>query len=160
LKSTARRVAIAAAVVLSSVYVVMALRGPQGIPALQARWREIRALQQSNADLEKEVREMRSRISRLNGDPALLDVEIRQRLKKLKPGETSFILPEGSPGALPAQTVAHREVPAVASLETRAPAPAVPVSTPTAAPTVSPTPSTTPTPAFEPLTPDPNDPPQ
>jgi cell division protein FtsB len=93
-KDTVRRISIGVGVVVSSVYVYMALRGPQGIPALQEKWRVIRTMQLENADLEREVRQKRDRIQRLRSNPAEQELEIRQRLKLLKPGETSFILPE------------------------------------------------------------------
>ena len=37
----------------------------------------------------------KERIERLKNDPKEQELEIRRRLKLLRPGETSFILPEG-----------------------------------------------------------------
>ena len=78
---------------LSSAYVYVALRGPQGIPALQEKWREIRELQKTNADLKREVETRAERIKKLQESPAEQELEIRKRLKMLRPGETTFIIP-------------------------------------------------------------------
>jgi cell division protein FtsB len=42
----------------------------------------------------KEVQERRERINQLRGNPAVQEEEIRRRYKLLKPGETTFILPD------------------------------------------------------------------
>lgn len=81
-------------VALSSAYVYVALRGPQGIPALQTKWQEIRNLQQRNADLVREINAREDRIRRLRESPAEQELEIRKRLKMVRPGETVFIYPE------------------------------------------------------------------
>ncbi|MCC6392852.1 MAG: septum formation initiator family protein [Bryobacterales bacterium] len=75
------------------VYVYMALRGPQGLPALQEKWQEIRRMQQRNAELERDVEQRAARIQRLKESPAEQELEIRKRLKMLRPGETTFIIP-------------------------------------------------------------------
>jgi len=80
-----------------AVFAVIALRGPQGIPALMEKRREIRLLQEQNADLQKENERKRDRIVRLNESQAEQELEIRNRLKLLRKGETSFILPEPAP---------------------------------------------------------------
>ena len=83
--------------VMIAVFAVIALRGPQGIPALMEKRREIQLLQEQNADLQKENERKRERIVRLNESQAEQELEIRNRLKLLRKGETSFILPEPSP---------------------------------------------------------------
>ncbi len=79
--------------------VVFALRGPQGISALYEKRREIQDLQEQNATLAKEVQEKRERIQQLKANPAAQEEEIRRRYKLLKPGETTFILPEAPKSA-------------------------------------------------------------
>ena len=79
---------------LACVYIYSALRGPQGLPALQQRWQEIRTLQQQNADLASEVQRKADRIRRLKENPSEQELEIRKRLKLLRPGETTFIIPD------------------------------------------------------------------
>jgi cell division protein FtsB len=102
-KSAARRVGAVIAVVLAVAYVVTTLRGPQGIPALIEKRREIRDLQEQNANLMQEIQMKRDRLKRLRESQAEQEMEIRNRLKLLRPGETSFILPNGgTPPAAPA----------------------------------------------------------
>ena len=81
-------------VALAAVFVVTTLRGPQGIPALLDKRREIRELQEKNANLMQEIQMKRDRLKRLQESQAEQEQEIRKRLKLLRPGETSFILPE------------------------------------------------------------------
>lgn len=73
---------------------LIALRGPQGVPALMEKRKEIRFLQEQNADLSKENEQKRDRIQRLRDSQAEQELEIRKRLKLVRPGETSFILPD------------------------------------------------------------------
>jgi cell division protein FtsB len=77
-----------------AVFVLIALRGPQGIPVLMEKRREVQLLQEQNADLQKENERKRDRIVRLNESQAEQELEIRKRLKLLRKGETSFILPD------------------------------------------------------------------
>jgi cell division protein FtsB len=58
------------------------------------RRQEIRTLQEKNAAMAREVDRRRDRIRRLTESTSEQDMEIRKQLKLLKPGETSFILPE------------------------------------------------------------------
>src|SRR4051812_36257568 len=73
---------------------ITVIRGPQGIHALSEKRKEIRALQEQNADLTREVEAKKVRIQRLNDSRAEQELEIRKRLKLVRPGETSFILPD------------------------------------------------------------------
>jgi cell division protein FtsB len=81
---------------LAGVYGFVELRGPQGIPALKERWTEIRKLEEENANLQRENNYRRDRIKRLEESSSEQELEIRKQLKLLRPGETTFILPEGS----------------------------------------------------------------
>jgi len=76
------------------VYGYLALRGPQGIPALREKWREIRTLEEDNANLQRENQYRRDRIKKLEENPSAQELEIRKKLKLVRPGETSFILPD------------------------------------------------------------------
>ena len=89
-----RRVAVLIVFVLVGVYGYMSLRGPQGIPALMDKWREIRKLEEDNASLQRENDYRRERIKKLQESPSEQELEIRKQLKLLRPGETSFILPD------------------------------------------------------------------
>ena len=82
------------ALLLIGAYGVVALRGPQGIPALLGKQQEIRRLQEHNTDLARDVQHMRERIERLKHSPSEQQKVIRERLRKLRPGETDFMLPD------------------------------------------------------------------
>jgi cell division protein FtsB len=89
-----RRAAVLIVFALVGVYGYMSLRGPQGIPALMDKWREIRKLEEDNASLQRENDYRRDRIKKLQESPSEQELEIRKQLKLLRPGETSFILPD------------------------------------------------------------------
>jgi cell division protein FtsB len=89
-----RRIAVLVGFVLIGVYGYLSLRGPQGVPALMDKWREIRRLEEDNASLQRENDYRRERIKKLQESPSEQELEIRKQLKLLRPGETSFILPE------------------------------------------------------------------
>jgi cell division protein FtsB len=89
-----RRVAVLIIFVLVGLYGYMSLRGPQGVPAVMDKWREIRKLEEENASLQRENDYRRERIKKLQESPSEQELEIRKQLKLLRPGETSFILPD------------------------------------------------------------------
>jgi cell division protein FtsB len=80
--------------ILLGVIALVAIRGPQGFHALAAKRTEIRQLQEQNADLAREVDRKKNRIERLRSSQAEQELEIRERLKLMRPGETQFILPD------------------------------------------------------------------
>lgn len=82
------------ALVVVCTYGIVALRGPQGMSALVEKRHEIQALQEQNANLQREIQMKRERIERLRSNTSEQELEIRRQLKLLRPGETSFILPE------------------------------------------------------------------
>jgi len=90
LKRTGYLIAIAAL----AGYGWIALRGPQGIDALLSKHREIRQLEEQNAATARENERRREHIRRLKDSQSEQDMEIRKQLKLLRPGETTFILPE------------------------------------------------------------------
>lgn len=79
---------------LMVMYGVVALRGPRGIPALFEKRREIRQLEEQNAAIAAEIERRRERIERLRHSGTEQEMEIRKQLKLLRPGETTFILPD------------------------------------------------------------------
>jgi len=87
-------VAFIAAFLLLGAYGVVALRGPQGIPALLEKQQQIRRLQETNTDLQREIQRKKERIERLKHSPSEQQMEIRKQLKLLRPNETEFVLPE------------------------------------------------------------------
>ena len=92
--SSVRRVLILIAFALIGAYGLYELRGPQGLPALREKWDEIRQLEEENANLQRENDYRRDRIKKLESSPSEQELEIRKKLKLLRPGETSFILPD------------------------------------------------------------------
>jgi cell division protein FtsB len=51
-------------------------------------------MQQRNAKLDREIERMREHIKRLTDNPAQQELEIRERLKLVKPGEKVYITGE------------------------------------------------------------------
>jgi cell division protein FtsB len=94
MSNTVRRAILVIVFALIGVYGLMELRGPQGLPALKERWTEIRRLEEENANLQRENNYRRERINKLESSVSEQELEIRKKLKLLRPGETSFILPE------------------------------------------------------------------
>jgi cell division protein FtsB len=92
LKSPVAKLGYAVAVLVAASYAFVTLRG--GIPALIQKQNEIRTLEKQNADLAREIEFRRERIQRLREDESEQELEIRQRLKLVRPGEKVFILQE------------------------------------------------------------------
>ncbi len=86
-----------------AAYAITALRGPQGVQVLLEKYREIRTLEAQNATAAMENQRRKERIERLRTSTSEQEIEIRKQLKLLRPGETTFILPDApkasSPGA-------------------------------------------------------------
>ena len=96
MNTSVRRVLILVAFALIGAYGLAELRGPQGLPALREKWNEIRQFEEDNASLQRENEYRRDRIKKLESSVSEQELEIRKKLKLLRPGETSFILPEQS----------------------------------------------------------------
>jgi cell division protein FtsB len=94
MNSSVRRVLILIGFAVVGAYGLAELRGPQGLPALREKWDEIRQFEEENANLQRENDYRRDRIKKLESSPSEQELEIRKKLKLLRPGETSFILPE------------------------------------------------------------------
>jgi cell division protein FtsB len=94
-------------IALVAAYGYRTLRSPQGLPALREKRDEIRKLEEQNAALQRENDYRRDRIKKLEVNPSEQELEIRKKLKLLRPGETSFILPEPAQPAKP-----HGDLPA------------------------------------------------
>jgi cell division protein FtsB len=90
LRSSVAKLGYAVAVLVAASYAFVTLHG--GIPALIQKQSEIRTLEKQNADLAREIEFRRERIQRLREDESEQELEIRQRLKLVRPGEKVFIL--------------------------------------------------------------------
>ena len=75
-------------------YLWIFFKGPQGFEALVAKHREIRQLEEQNAETARENERRRERIRRLEDSQSEQEMEIRKQLRLQRPGETTFILPE------------------------------------------------------------------
>ncbi|HUA85323.1 MAG TPA: septum formation initiator family protein [Bryobacteraceae bacterium] len=89
-----RRGGFLLALTFIGAYGWMALRGPQGVQALEEKHRQIRQLQEQNAAMALDNDRRREHIRLLKESPSEQDMEIRKQLKLLRPGETTFILPD------------------------------------------------------------------
>ena len=73
-------------------YAFFTLRGPKGVPALLQKQHQIEEIEKRNAALAQENERTREHIQRLSDNPAEQELEIRQRLKLVHPGEKVYIL--------------------------------------------------------------------
>jgi cell division protein FtsB len=85
------RIAYVVVFFLVAGYAVETLRGPKGVHALMEKQAQIQKLEQQNAALAKEVEGMREHIKRMDESPAQQELEVRDRLKLVRPGEKVFI---------------------------------------------------------------------
>lgn len=101
MKLPVRSLTIAAAFALFGAYVVLALRGPQGIPALLEKRQEIRKLEEENQSLKAEIGKRKERIRVLGSSREAQELEIRKRLKLQRKGDTTLYLPGQPAPAVP-----------------------------------------------------------
>ncbi len=99
-----------AALLLLVGYALIALQGPQGVPGLMEKRQLIREYEKKNADIVREIEEQRARIGRYSDSPSG-EMEIRQRLKLVKPGEKVFILQDPPAPAPPSGLQSPRQSP-------------------------------------------------
>jgi len=98
-----RRTGWMVALTVVLVYGWIAIHGPQGLQALLEKHRQIRGLQEENAEKARENAVLRDRIQRLADSPSEQEMEIRKQLKLLRPGETTFLLPDAPKTAEPSK---------------------------------------------------------
>ncbi|MDZ4797479.1 MAG: septum formation initiator family protein [Bryobacteraceae bacterium] len=99
MKQLLRKSGVIVGALVLCAYGIAALRGPNGLNALSEKRHQIQMLQEQNASLKADNDRKRERIELLRNDRATQDLEIRQRLKLVKPGETQFIVPDGGAAA-------------------------------------------------------------
>jgi cell division protein FtsB len=88
------KAAYAVLLVLVFTYAFFTLRGRNGVAALLQRRQEIQDLEKRNLDLAREIEHKKERIDRLRGSQTEQELEIRHRLKLVRPGEKVFITPD------------------------------------------------------------------
>jgi len=74
------------------MYAYMMATGPRGIPALLDRQAQIKALEESNAELMRDNERRYNRIRQLTEDRETQQLEIFKRLNKKVPGTHPFYL--------------------------------------------------------------------
>ncbi len=80
------------ALVLAVGWVLLGWRGQGGISTVFDKQSEIRALQERNANLQKENEYKRERIRILSEDRSQQELEVRKQLGLVKKRETTFVL--------------------------------------------------------------------
>ncbi len=96
MKISVVRTVYATVVLLGIVYAFVVLRGPNGIPGLLDRRRQVREYEQANRQLHQEIEQKQERIKRLRESPTEQEFEIRQRLKFARPDEKVYIIEDGN----------------------------------------------------------------
>jgi cell division protein FtsB len=91
MKTPVIRIAYGAAFLLAVVYAILTLRGPYGVSAYIRNQQEIREREAENAELARENQLRREYIERLKQNQLDQEMEIRRRLKLVKPKEKVFI---------------------------------------------------------------------
>jgi len=91
MKSNLTRFAYAIAFLLAGTFAVISLIGPRGVHAWSMKQVQIQDMEKRNAELQRDIDRERDRIKRLTDNPADQDLEIRERLKLVHPGEKVFI---------------------------------------------------------------------
>jgi len=92
MKLSISKFAGAIAILLFAGYAFLTLQGPQGLPNVANKRRLIREYEKRNADLARQIEEERARIGRFNEGKPDRELEIRERLKLVKPEEKVFVL--------------------------------------------------------------------
>ena len=92
MKASITRYAYAVALLTVAAYAFVTLRGPQGLHALFDKQTAIQQMEKRNADLAKEIERRREHIKRLSDNTAEQELEIRERLKLVHPGEKIYII--------------------------------------------------------------------
>ena len=88
-RSYLRPMAALATLTALAAYAVIMLRGPQGLRALGEKQKQIRALEEGNANLAREIEARKQHIIRLDKDRATQVLELR-KLGFVGQGDTQF----------------------------------------------------------------------
>jgi cell division protein FtsB len=91
MRSNATRLAYAVAFLLAATYAIVTLRGPRGVHSLGDKQAQIQELDRRNSELQRDIERERERVQRLANNPTEQDLEIRERLKLVHPGEKVYI---------------------------------------------------------------------
>lgn len=92
MRHSAIKTAYAVLVLAGVGYAFVSLEGPNGIPALLSKRRQVAEYEKQNLQIRRENMEKEQRIERLENNPVELEMTIRQQLKLAKPGEKIYII--------------------------------------------------------------------
>ncbi|HVZ15554.1 MAG TPA: septum formation initiator family protein [Terriglobales bacterium] len=98
MKNSALKTVYAIVVLCCVAYAFVELQGPNGIPALLAKRRQVAAYEKENGEILRENAQKEQRIDRLENNTVEQEMEIRQRLKLARPGEKIYILDDSNSG--------------------------------------------------------------
>lgn len=82
-----RRAGLAIGLLTASVYVVVVLLGPNGLPALMKQRDDLKSLETQNANLARERDDLKYRVDALERDSQTQELEVRRQLGKARRGE-------------------------------------------------------------------------
>jgi|SRR3954447_4853822 cell division protein FtsB len=92
MKAPLSRIGYVIAFLVVATYGLVSLRGPNGLRAISEKRAQIRELEKRNAEIAQEIERKRGHIRRLTDNPAEQELEIRDRLKLLRPNEKVYII--------------------------------------------------------------------
>lgn len=94
MRSPFARVAYVLAFLAVAGYALVTLRGPRGFGALIDKQYQIQQLEKQNQLLHQEIERRRERIGRLIDNPTEQELQIRERLKLVRPHDKVYITGE------------------------------------------------------------------
>ncbi len=89
-----RRLGYSTFALMAVAFLLLFFKGPQGLPAFQAKWSRVQASEKANVDLKREIEEMREKNHLLRTDQEAIRVVIREELGKQSKGEVIYKLGE------------------------------------------------------------------
>lgn len=101
LRSFLRPIAALATLAGLAAYATIMLRGPQGLNALADKHRQIRALDEDNVSLAREIEAKKKHVQLLTNDPKTIELEL-EKIGFLHENDTRFVghspAPKTAPG--------------------------------------------------------------
>jgi cell division protein FtsB len=89
-----RRLGYGTFLLMAAAFVFLFFNGPQSLPAFREKWANVQASEKANADLRREIEEMKARNHLLRTDQEEIRLAIREGLGKQGKGEVILKLPE------------------------------------------------------------------
>ena len=89
-----RRIGYSTFALMATAMVLLFFKGPQGLPAFQAKWAHVQATEKANVKMKREIEEMREKNLLLRTDHEAIRLAIREELGKQSKGEVTYRLGE------------------------------------------------------------------